>query len=359
MFKNTHIWLADYIRQARMRSELLRSPGLKHVVFCIVDHFEPRLGGVPLNKEIERTARFLDQYESLLRRHQDSTGVSPKYSFFYPIDEYTKECVELVTDFCQKGYGEVEVHLHHKDDTAKTLRQKLLHAVEVYKSHGLLSTDKATGQTKYGFIHGNWSLCNSRADGKWCGVNEELKVLRETGCYADFTLPSAPSDTQTRKVNSIYYAKSTDKPRSHDQGKDVAVGRSPSGDLMLIQGPLMLDWDDQKIENGGLMASNLVTTKRVGFWAKAGIHVQGREDVLFVKVHNHGCREDHLTTEFFLDLHWLFSLLECDYNDRKKYQLHYATAREMYNIVKAMEEGLEGSPAEYRDHVLMSNIVRQ
>jgi len=359
MFNNVHVWLADYIRQSRMRRDLMRAPGLKHIVFCIVDHFEPRLGGVRVDKEIERTTRFLTQYDSLIRRHRDSTGVPPKYSFFYPIDEYTKECVDLVADFCRKGYGEVEVHLHHKDDTEATLRQKLLRAVNVYKGHGLLNTDKKTGETKYGFIHGNWSLCNSRADGKWCGVNEELKVLKETGCYADFTLPSAPSETQTRKTNSIYYAKSSDKPRSHDRGRDVAVGKSQRGDLMLIQGPLMLDWDDQKIENGALLASNPVTSKRAQFWVKAGIHVRGREDVLFIKLHNHGCQENHLTVEFFLELHWLFGLLENYYNDKKSYQLHYVTAREMYNIVKALEEGLDGDPGQYRDHVLLSNVRQQ
>ena len=68
--------------------------------------------------------------------------------------------------------------------------------------HGLLSRDRYTGEVGYGFIHGNWALDNSRPDGRMCGVDNELDVLRETGCYADFTLPSAPSPTQTRKINS-------------------------------------------------------------------------------------------------------------------------------------------------------------
>ena len=39
----------------------------------------------------------------------------------------------------------------------------------------------------------------SLPDGRWCGLNNELILLRDLGCYADFTLPSAPSrpsDTQ-------------------------------------------------------------------------------------------------------------------------------------------------------------------
>ena len=38
---------------------------------------------------------------------------------------------------------------------------------------------------RFGFIHGNWCLDNSRADGRWCGLNNELILLRELGCYAD------------------------------------------------------------------------------------------------------------------------------------------------------------------------------
>jgi mRNA-degrading endonuclease YafQ of YafQ-DinJ toxin-antitoxin module len=54
----------------------------------------------------------------------------------------------------------------------------------------------------------------------------------------------------------------------------------------------------------------------------------------------------------------LFTLLENDFNDGKAYQLHYMTAREMYNVVKALEEGGRGSPARYRDHALVSNISK-
>ena len=73
------------------------------------------------------------------------------------------------------------------------LREKLQRYLEtLHDRHGLLEKD-ATGRISWGFIHGNWALDNCRSDGRMCGVNNELDVLRETGCYADFTLPSAPS----------------------------------------------------------------------------------------------------------------------------------------------------------------------
>ncbi len=41
--------------------------------------------------------------------------------------------------------------------------------------------------------------------------------------------------------------------------------------------------------------------------------------------------------------------LERVYNDGSNYVLHYVTAREMYNIIKAAEAGRSGNPREYRD----------
>lgn len=44
--------------------------------------------------------------------------------------------------------------------------------------------------------------------------------------------------------------------------------------------------------------------------------------------------------------------LERRYNDGKRYVLHYVSAREMYNIIKAAEAGKAGNPAAYRDFEL-------
>jgi hypothetical protein len=59
------------------------------------------------------------------------------------------------------------------------------------------------GSPAYAFVHGNLALGNS-AGGKFCGVDEELQILAETGCYADMTLPSAPDESQIPMINQIY-----------------------------------------------------------------------------------------------------------------------------------------------------------
>ncbi len=62
-------------------------------------------------------------------------------------------------------------------DTADGLRTTLMDFVRVlHDDHGLLEKD-ATGRISNGLIHGNWALDNSRPDGRWCGVNNEISVL--------------------------------------------------------------------------------------------------------------------------------------------------------------------------------------
>ena len=115
--------------------------------------------------------------------------------------------------------------LHHENDTAEHLRATLLRRKEHLAAHGLLSRDDL-GELRYGFIHGEGALDNSAPAGRHCGVAGELGVLRETGCYADFTLPSARERTQTRSINSLYYARSTAR-LSRTTGPPRARRRAP------------------------------------------------------------------------------------------------------------------------------------
>src|SRR5205807_7032093 len=197
------------------------------------------LGGVSAERARGRVETWVRDYPRRLGAFRDSDGRPPKHSFFYPLETYNAEHLDALTELCRAGYGEVEVHLHHDHDTGEALRAKLLAYKELLqRRHGLLARNRQTGEVMYGFIHGNWALDNSRPDGRWCGVNNELDILRETGCYADFTLPSAPSPTQTRQINSTYYAVDDPcRPKSHDRGVPVAVGTPPAKSLMLVQGP--------------------------------------------------------------------------------------------------------------------------
>jgi hypothetical protein len=288
--------------------------------------------------------------------HRDADGSYPQHTFFYPEEEYRREHLNRLAVLCATGYGDVEIHLHHDGDTEERLREKLSRFKRtLHESHGLLHLNRDTGEVEYGFIHGNWALDNSGPHGKYCGVNNELTVLRETGCYADFTLPSAPESAQTRKINSIYYAlDDPSRPKSHDAGRDVTSGGAPWGDLMLIQGPLALNWNSRKwgilprIENGELSSDNPPSPARADLWIRQQIHVKGRPDWIFVKLHCHGALEEAWEALLGQPMDETLSYLETHYNDGVQYVLHYVTAREMYNIIKAAEAGAQGNPGAFR-----------
>lgn len=356
--KRIDIWILSYFKY---RADILfgrkQRHGIKHIIFCFVDHFEP--------KTMSTIEKWVDDYPGIASRFKDADGQYPKHTFFYPIEQYNEQFVEQLSILCSKGYGEIEVHLHHANDTAENLKKTLEDYKLKFSQKGILGTNVITGETQYGFVHGNYALDNSRVDGRWCGVNNEIRILKETGCYADFTLPSAPSDTQTKKINSIYYAKDDpDKPKSHNDGIDVEFGKKNIGDLMIVQGPLALNWKKRKygliprIENADInygdpsVRDRIALQDRVDLWLKQHITVKGREDCIFIKISTHGANKDNIDTLFNTYMEDIFHYLDKKCNDGKNHVLHYVTAREMYNIIKALEAGKNGNPGEYRDYMI-------
>jgi hypothetical protein len=351
-------WLPGYIRLRVGR--LPPATGPTHIMFCFVDHFEPAWKRPGLEIETGRVARWCRDYPLLARRFTDADGCHPKHTFFFPEEEYRFEHLESLCKLCAQGFGEIEVHLHHDGDTSEGLRRKLAQFTRLlHSTHGALSKDRRDGEIRWAFIHGNWCLDNSRPDGRWCGVNDELLVLKDGGCYADFTFPSAPSDTQPATVNSIYYA--TDdphRPKSHDKGERVAVGGSQAGDLMLVQGILGFDWSSRKfgllprIENSDIRAGQPPTAARVDRWVRLAPTVLGRPEWKFIKIHTHGAAEKQADVLLGRPLERMYEHLTTRYNDGRQYVLHYVSAREVYNIIKAAENGESGDPGTYRDYVL-------
>lgn len=115
--------------------------------------------------------------------------------------------LDLIGEMQAEGLGETEVHLHHgvdAPDTAENLRRTLVDFRDTLaERHGMLSRVNGTGDPMYAFVHGNLALANS-SGGRFCGVDNELEILRDTGCYADMTLPSAPERSQVPMINQIY-----------------------------------------------------------------------------------------------------------------------------------------------------------
>ncbi|MGA9495586.1 MAG: hypothetical protein WBV41_07010, partial [Terriglobales bacterium] len=101
---------------------------------------------------------------------------------------------------------------------------------------------------------------------------------------------------------------------------------------------------------------------RLTLWKKARIHVAGRPDWLFIKLHCHSMdptqKDAVIGDQFRKFLEQLVGGAE-----ERKETLHFVTAREMANIILAACDGKEGDPREYRDYrfKLLKNLpaVRQ
>jgi hypothetical protein len=359
--KSFRNWLPGYVWGAFKKRHRPQADTPVHLLLCIADHFEPGNGCVSAERARRRVATWGDRYPKALGNFRDSDGQPPRHSFFYPMEQYVESDVNALAELCRAGFGEIEIHLHHHNDTAENLRGKLLDYKQILsQGHGLLGRDLRTGEAKYGFIHGDWALGNSLPDGSCCGVNDELNILRETGCYADFTLPAFPSSAQTRKINSIYYAKGDpNHARSHDHGIDAGSAPAPDDALMLIQGPLVLQWRSRKwgilprVENGCIQANQSLHVDRVDNWFRAGVRVMDRPDWYFAKLHTHGATEANapmLIGESAIQFHQ-------DLADRARHEpnfrYHYVTAREMYNLALAAQARWSGSVAQARDFHLL------
>lgn len=345
--KNMGYWLPAYINPPHPNEPVVQNEPL-HIFLAVCDHWEPELNRASQIVGMEKVERWAREYPQRYAQFHDSDGRVPQHTFFFPAEEYRPEYLDRIGDLCRAGYGDVEVHLHHDNDTAEGLEEKLnTFRQTLFHQHGMLRKDPLTGEIQFGFIHGNWALCNSRPDGAWCGVDQELTVLLKTGCYADFTMPSAPSPTQTRIINSIYYARDIPgRRKSNEFGIVSRVGQAPPDDqLLMIQGPLTLDWAQRRkgviprIENGDITAGRAMSALRLQQWMRAGVHVRGQPNWVFIKLHTHGCHDSNINA-------WLGNEMQQFHQDLKAlsdaeplFNYHYVTAWEMAQLVHQAEAG--------------------
>ena len=333
--RNAHIWLPGYLK-GRMQRRNAAPPSCVWV--CIADHFEPYWGKADDQTARDRVERWMSHWPEISSRHTDSRGQTPCYSFFYPEEEYKPSLLSMLSRMTGAGIADVEVHIHHDGEGERDFVDRIAGFTETLHSrHGLLR--KQDGKITFGFIHGNWALDNSRPDGRWCGLNNEISLLRELGCYADFTLPSVPSPTQTRMVNTIYWATDDpERPKSHDRGVPATVGGANAGALLIVPGPLGLNWRERRrswapqIETGELSASNPPTPHRAKLWLQYAPRIG---DHVFVKLFTHGTQEENTNMLLNGGLNAIFASLmaECLQSRQK---LCYVSAYEMWQAIEAV-----------------------
>jgi hypothetical protein len=361
--KNLHSWTAGYLRwlaqSAVRRAQARLNPpsGPRHLLFTFCDHFEPLWRSTDRDLGAARVATWSTGYPALVDRFRDSDGRPPRHSFFFPGEEYTPGYLDALAQLARRGLGEVELHLHHDGDTADNLRRTIASYLALFAKHGHLSRDPG-GRLRYAFIHGNWCLANARRDGQRCGVDEELPLLFDSGCYADFTFPAAPDESQPPIVNQIYWPEGDlSRRRAYDTGTSARVGEIRRDRLLMIEGPLSFALRPgrrlaPRIENAGVTANDPPTPTRVRSWVNQGIQVLGRPEWIFVKIHTHGAPEKQAASLLGEGGQMLHQELTTRYNDGVNWRLHYLTAREMYNVAIAAMDGKSGDPNTFRDYAL-------
>jgi len=341
--------------------------GKVHLIFTLADHFEPAIvphdgkARVPYPEQERRLEQWCRAYPKAVGEWLNHDGRPFVHTYFYPAEQYDAALLDRLAEHCGEGWGEIEVHLHHgvgTPDTAESLRRRLIGFRDALAHrHGCLSYERASGTPQYAFVHGNFALANSNA-GRGCGVDSELKVLSETGCYADLTLPAAVFHrAQTAKINSLYECNlPLDQRAPQRKGRDLGVGDKPSVFPLIVQGPLMLDVSRRPgrigMENGAITGANPLTLRRLRLWKQAAIQVQGRPGWLFIKLHCHSMDPTQAESVCGEPMRKFLQELVTGANERGEV-LHFVTAREMVNIIFAACDGREGNPGDYRDYRLV------
>ena len=359
-------WLPAYGWQRLVR----RPPRVRpvHLIIALADHFEPSIvpgaPGVrtPADEQERRVERWCRTYPVAVGAWRDADGRPFRHTYFFPAEEYDKRLIDRLAAHCQDGgWGEIEIHLHHgvtAPDTSQNTRRQLVEFRDALVAHGCLSRWDGAGPPRYAFVHGNWALANA-AGGRCCGVDDEMAILAETGCYADMTLPSAPDHSQIAKVNALYEcARPLERRAPHRRGRDLRVGRPPVTYPLIVQGPLGLNFDRRIrgwrvpcLENGALTTAHPATPGRLTLWRRAAIAVEGRPDWVFVKLHCHGMDPTDEAAMLGTPMRRFLSAVVAD-AARGEYRVHFVTAREMVNIALAACDGRDGNPGDYRDYRL-------
>jgi hypothetical protein len=363
-------WLPGYAWQKLARRS---STGSVHLIFVLADHFEPGFvrgdgnARAPYEEQQRRLEQWCREYPKVVDQWRDHDGRPFVHTYFYPAEQYQKGLVQQLAEHCHAGWGEIEIHLHHGTggpDSEENTRQVLTRFRDALAlDHGCLSYLDGAGSPRYAFVHGNFALANSAA-GRACGVDAEMKILAETGCYADMTLPTGIFHrAQTAKINSLYEcALPLEQRAPHRKGHDLRLGQRPQLFPLIVQGPLLPDVSlhprQLGLENAALTGPNPASLRRLRLWKQAAICVRGRPDWLFIKLHCHSMDpRQEAVVRGEPARQFLRQMVE-GASERKEI-LHFASAREMVNIILAACDGREGDPGQYRDYRLKKLIPHQ
>ena len=94
------------------------------------------------------------------------------------------------------------------------LRTFITKSIELYKLYNIPTND-------WGFVHGRWAL--NASDVRTCNITNEINILYNNGCVADFTMPAGRALCNP-PISGIYAIKPINQARCYDTGKIIHKG---------------------------------------------------------------------------------------------------------------------------------------
>ena len=138
--RHADVWGPPYILNRLAALRRRRSSAPVHILFAIADHYEPDFGQPDPGVAMERVRRWRDDYPRLVSGLRDADGRPPRHTYFYPAETYNPAHLDELAVLVEQGFGEVEIHLHHDQDTSQNTQATLERFRDALASrHGLLS----------------------------------------------------------------------------------------------------------------------------------------------------------------------------------------------------------------------------
>ena len=126
MRRNLQCWLPAYVREMSRRGDPRPEEDV-HLILCVADHFEPKGANRARGAGRELVQRWAARLSaSSSAASGTATAARPGIRSSIPSMNTSRTSWTCWPSCAGHGFGEVEVHLHHEDDTAEDLRALLL-----------------------------------------------------------------------------------------------------------------------------------------------------------------------------------------------------------------------------------------
>ena len=180
-----------------------RLKDVNHIIYMHADHFEP--GACPIDICNERLKIWTNDLKKL--KIKPSLFVFPSFLMDYRDEKIitrpsslTPTIIKYLKPMENNG-ADINLHIHHERwttssvttepwitllDKKKVTDEQMLitHIIDVKKAF----EDVGIDMTSWGFVHGMWGL--NASDTRICNIENEIIILKEHGCFGDFTFPA-------------------------------------------------------------------------------------------------------------------------------------------------------------------------